>query len=80
MHTFFIVIITETVTRYCEPGGYWQQHVTDYASSCVPLHVAARDANDDEKSLGITLQVYFFGYCLSLLALTLAIIIFLAFK
>jgi hypothetical protein len=64
------------VSRVCEEGGEWQ-NVTDY-TSCVPLGL--NNTQETDEGLGVTIHVYFFGYCLSLTALILAMIIFIAFK
>jgi len=62
------------VSRICEEGGVWQ-NITNY-TSCVAL----TGTEEPDEGLGVTIHVYLFGYCLSLTALIIAMIIFLSFK
>jgi len=63
-------------TRSCSEGGHWDR--SNY-TSCIPLNATA--LNDGSHSeLEITSGIYFFGYCLSLGALIIAMFILIAFK
>ncbi|CAG7717953.1 unnamed protein product [Allacma fusca] len=68
---------SRTVTRACKEGGIWEEK-TNY-SNCVALSTPPENPNE-ESNLEITTWVYFFGYCLSLTALILAVSIFVSFK
>ncbi|CAL8135002.1 unnamed protein product [Orchesella dallaii] len=67
---------SRNATRYCMEGGNWTK--SDY-NDCRPLPNGMTGSNEG-GNLAITTGVYFFGYCVSLCALVIAIIIFLVFK
>ncbi|XP_075237568.1 diuretic hormone receptor-like [Lycorma delicatula] len=66
---------TQNATRYCHLNSTWDNY-TDY-SSCKNLH---HEEPEIEPGIEITTMIYFGGYALSLVALILAVWIFLYFK
>lgn len=71
-------MIADNSTKFCHPNGTWENY-SNY-SSCKPLDpkFGARDhgASISEE----TFTIYFTGYTVSIVALTLAIWIFIHFK
>jgi corticotropin releasing hormone receptor 1 len=71
---------SDNATRVCQPNGTWANY-SNYRS-CVPLSSDFGGATP-EYGVGIsedTTTIYFTGYTVSIVALTLAIWIFIHFK
>lgn len=70
------VCIADNATRVCLSNGTWANR-SDY-SSCVPLDFKEQDPNVNTSE--DTTTIFFTGYTISIVALTLAIWIFIHFK
>ncbi|XP_021958199.2 diuretic hormone receptor isoform X2 [Folsomia candida] len=71
---------SKNATRFCSEGpngGEWNNTIYDL---CQPVPNNSTINDNESNILALTTGVYFCGYCLSLAAVTIAMIIFLAFK
>lgn len=68
------LFITANATRTCLPGGLWSNK-TDY-HHCIK---AMNDAEADDTLQDWSLQIYTVGYSVSLVALVIALSIFIGF-
>lgn len=75
-------LITDNATRYCNNEGKWDdltnyekcQHIMQNNRTCSDMDFDVRCSAD------ATSIIYYVGYTISLLALTLAVIVFINFK
>ncbi|XP_044731852.1 diuretic hormone receptor-like [Chrysoperla carnea] len=71
--------VTKNASKWCHLNGTWDRY-TNYSSCNDVIRNANNDNQEFDPGIELTSYIYFIGYTISLLALTIAIAIFLYFK
>lgn len=69
---------TENATRFCHLNGSWAQY-TNY-DACAHLPAETETVPEFETIVELPTIIYYIGYALSLVSLTLALIVFAYYK
>lgn len=75
--TYHCVSVAENATRFCHYNGSWEQYTNYDACAHLP---APETVPEFETIVELPTIIYYIGYAVSLVSLTLALIVFAYYK